>query len=143
MEVGSFERAVWSVETLDPGGEIWINGRVVEVSRNRHPLSVEVGDYLREGETNQIAVKVNAFKSPDERYWHPPQDPYIGWFAGRMSLDLTDEPYISDVFAYCNDVSDPASMQTNVTVQKDHGNFMGSLKVEYFPWYPPRRRPSP
>ena len=134
--IGDFKRAVINAETIDPGGEIYVNGELVFSSNKRYPIEVEIGKYLAKNDTNIIAIKVNDFMSPDKKYWHPPQDPYIGWFAGRVWIDLTSAIHIDDVFVNTIDVSSPAKIQTNVKIGNNDNPFNGYIQVNVYPWYP-------
>ncbi len=136
IEVGEFGRAVLNVEAMEPGGEIWVNGKVVEVVKEPYPVKIEIGEYLNVNKTNLIAVKVNDYKAAVESLGHAPTDSYIGWFAGRMWVDFTEVPYIEDVFVYARDVENPASVQVNFTVQNDDDPFEGRIKVRFYRWYP-------
>ena len=140
--VGDYQRAVLNAEMLDPGGEIWVNGELVYSTDKRYPIEVGVGEYLHKNDTNLIAVKVNDFINPDKGYWHPPQDPYIGWYAGRVWLNLTSDVHISDVFTYTKDISSPARQQVHVKVQNVDNPFEGYLQVKCYPWYP-EEQPEP
>jgi hypothetical protein len=133
---GSYERAELHAEMLDPGGEIWVNGELVFDTDKRYPVKVDVGKYLHTNDTNLIAIKVDDFINPDKGHWHPPQDPYIGWYAGRVWLDLTSGLHISDVFTYTKDVTDGAQMQANIKVRNVDNAFEGYLQVDLYPWYP-------
>jgi len=138
--VGDFQRAILNVETLDPAGEIWVNGEVAAVQTNRHPLKVDVGQYLRKNDTNLIAVRIRHFSKRmifGSFVGHCPTDTNIGWFAGRMSLDLTSEAYVEDVFVYAKSVSDPAAMQTRIELTNDGAEpFKGNMIVNFYPWSP-------
>ncbi|MBS3775722.1 MAG: glycosyl hydrolase family 2 [Bacteroidales bacterium] len=134
--VGGYQRAVLNAEMLDPGGAIWVNGELMYSTDKRYPIKKEVGEYLHKNDTNLIAIKVNDFINPDKSHWHPPQDPYIGWYAGRVWLDLTSNVHIADVFSYTKDISDPARQQVNVKINNVDNPFEGFLQVNCYPWYP-------
>jgi len=136
VDIGDFNRAVLNAETLDPGGEIWVNGEIAAVLDNRHPVRVDVGAYLKPGKTNLIAVRVKHFYS-ERPMGHAPHDRHIGWFAGRMSLDLTSKVYIDDVFNYTQYVSDPAAVRTKVhIINTTQEPFSGNVTVNWYSWYP-------
>jgi len=134
--VGGYQRAVLNAEMLDPGGDIWVNGELVYSTDKRYPIKVEVGNYLHKNDTNLIAIKVNDFVNPDKGHWHPPQDPYIGWYSGRVWLDLTSDIHIANVSTYTKDISDPATQQVNVKINNVDHPFEGYLRVNCYPWYP-------
>ena len=45
------------METLDPAGEVWVNGEVAAVLNGRIPREIEIGPYLIPGRENTIAVE--------------------------------------------------------------------------------------
>ncbi|HKJ67395.1 MAG TPA: glycoside hydrolase family 2 TIM barrel-domain containing protein, partial [bacterium] len=140
VRVGEFERAFLNVETLDPGGDIWVNGQLVTRSPNRHPIRVDITDYLVEDAQNLIAVKVDHFYLTEDKgimMGHTPLDFNFGWFAGRISLELTADRYLSDAFLFTTDISDPAELQARITVTNDHWwAFEGEVEVTLYPWFP-------
>jgi hypothetical protein len=153
VHVGDFSRAVLDVETLDPEGEIWVNGEVAAVLTDRHPARVDVTEYLKANSVNLLAVRVKHFEFKNiVKMPHTPTDVNIGWFAGRMFLDLTAKAYIDDVFVYTEDVRDPARIRTRIKVKNggwgplgDDANqrrpaFNGNVVVNFYPWYPQERK---
>lgn len=141
INTGTFERAFLNIETLDPGGEIWINGRVAAVITNRHPQKIDVTGFLKENEENLIAVKVNHFyltETVGEIMPHSSLDFNIGWFAGRMSLDLVKHQHINDVFVYTSTISDNhANIRVKVAFQNQQWvSFRGNAEFRFYPWYP-------
>jgi hypothetical protein len=139
VRLETFTRAILNVESIDPEGEIWINGQVAYVSSDRHPIRLDVARYLKPGSENILAVKVRAFTNPEKnRGGHWPSDPYIGWFLGRVWLDLTATDYIDDVFVYTTQVGDPATVKAVVTLGNEGkiDRFIGKLIVRLYPWLP-------
>ena len=96
VQVGNFERAVLKLETLDPGGEIWINGEIVGVVTNRHPVEIDISKKLIKGTKNTIAIKVNPHKT-NRAVAHSPTDHFIGWFLGKSSIELSSKNKITNV----------------------------------------------
>ncbi len=136
VTVGDFERATLMLETLDPGGEVWINGQVVAVIHNRNPVELDVTQYLKQNNENLIAVRVNPYKM---RYpmVHSPSDPYIGWFLGRTSLLLSNKCMIKNVQVHTINVGDPAIQSNKIYIQYNgSGYFQGSIELNYYPWFP-------
>ena len=136
IHLASFTRANLNVETLDPGGQIWINGRLAETLKNRHPAKIDITKYLKPDSTNLIAVKVDHFRVQTPMH-HTPSDLNIGWFAGRMSLDLTAQTYIDDIFVYAKDVSDPARVNARILINNTTEKpFDAIATINLYPWYP-------
>lgn len=136
IDVGEFNRAVLNIETLDPGGEIWVNGEVTTVITNRHPIQVDLTNFLKPNSTNLIAIraKPNLLTLPMH---HAPSDHHIGWFVGRITLDITNKSYISQVLVNAIDTNNPASMRHRILVENEKSEpFEGSVLVKYYTWLP-------
>ncbi|WP_420461266.1 glycoside hydrolase family 2 TIM barrel-domain containing protein [Neolewinella sp.] len=147
--VGDVEKAFWNVETLDPSGALYVNGQLVTRTDKRYPLHVDISDYLVPNDTNTLAVKVDHFYLTErvgELMPHSSLDFNIGWFAGRMWLDLVERVHLKDVFAYTETLSGTnaggttatsAGLVIRPTVQNDgFVSFDGTLEVSLSPWFP-------
>lgn len=149
VQVGEFERAILNLECLDPAGDIWVNGEVVAVVSNRHPAELDLTEFLKPNTSNLIAVHVRPFKV-ERTMRHTPADMHTGWFAGRISLDLTGKRYIDDVFIYTKSLGKNATMQVQVALSnekwaalerevKKSSVFSGRVDVRMYPWFPRER----
>lgn len=105
MNLDDFQRAVLKLETLDPGGEIWVNGQVVGVVNNRHPVELDITKHLVRGRENTIAIKVNPYIANNPMV-HTPTDHYIGWFLGRTTLELSHKCKITDVLVHTKKIGE-------------------------------------
>ena len=144
---GEFEKACLNYETLDPGGEIWINGQVVLVQHHRYPGTLDISEYLISDKENIIAVKVFPNKVQHTNR-HTASDLFTGWFAGRMHIDLTDKSHIQDLFTFTKSINDHfAEQELRINLinedwefeereMKKTREFSGHLKIEFLPWYP-------
>jgi len=131
-----FDKAYLNIETLDPKGEVWVNGESVARTRNRHPYKIDITEYINRGQKNLIAIKVDSF-AVKQRMRHTPTDKHIGWFAGRMSLEFTSNVHIDDLFAYTLDANDPAVTKTQITLKNTSDkHFRGFVDLKFFPWFP-------
>lgn len=143
-----FERANLVFETLDPGGEIWINGQVILVKHDRHPGEIDISKYLIPGQENIIALKIYPNKV-EQTNRHTAADFHTGWFAGRMHIDYTGTRYITDVFTYTKSLQPEARQEVKINLMnqdwemglqememKKTREFNGHLRLEFFPWYP-------
>ena len=137
LRVDDFARAVLKLETLDPGGEVWVNGRPVAVVNGRHPQELEVTEYLQPHRENVIAVRVKPYKARHQML-HSPSDPYIGWLLGRAELVLTNRCMIKGVYAHTSSIGADEAMQRNRIVLQYNGveYYEGSVEVNYYPWFP-------
>ena len=141
-----FEQAFLNIETLDPGGEVWVNGQPVAKINNRYPIRLDVSRYLTPGDSNLIALKVNHFyltEAVGELMTHSLLDFSIGWFAGRASLDLVNAAHVRAAFAHMLPLTGSAAVATAavVTVKtkielRHTGAFAGQVEVRAFPWLP-------
>jgi hypothetical protein len=133
---GTFEKAWLNIEALDPGGEVWINGKVVFVTHKRHPVKIDISDFLVPYRINTIAIRVFSFYNNGALY-HAPLDRNVGWFCGRAWLDLTEKTTINQVKTTTRSIGDGAS-QFHKVVLENHADttFRGSLHIDYYPWFP-------
>ena len=141
LTVDDFDKAYLNVETLDPGGEVWVNGRVAAVVNNRSPQKIDLTSYLIKNDENIIGVKVNHFyltESVGEIMPHSSLDFNVGWFAGRMSLDLLDRTSIDHVFIYTKGLDgQKANQVARVKIENRFWSaFRGTLQVKLYPWFP-------
>lgn len=130
------------LESLTPGGEIYINGRLACQIRDEVFHKIDVTDYLVVGE-NLFAVKVYSDKIKDaNKMTHTHTDLYTGWFAGRMHLDLLPEIYIEDVFSWTTAIEPQKAVQTvEVSVKTCRGvatakTVNHEIFVSMVPWFP-------
>ena len=101
VDVKDFEKAYFELESLFPSGELWVNGKVVEVLHDGHRKIVDVTKYLKPNAKNLLALRIDPFHANFKQMMHHcPTDPNIGWFAGRSYLHLTKATYITDLYAY-------------------------------------------
>ena len=137
VHIKDFGRAVLKLETLNPGGEVWINGQPVAVINNRHPYDLDVTNYLKPNSENLIAVRVKPYKAR-HLMLHSPSDPYIGWQLGRTELILTNRCMIKNVFVHTASIGDNQAMQTNQIILQYPGVYSckGNVEVNYYSWYP-------
>lgn len=147
IDVSEFKVAELNIETIDPGGEVWINGEVVEVTRNRHPVKIDISNYLNAGTENIIGIRVYP-NQVEHTNRHTSSDIYTGVFAGRAWIDFRDDRYIEDVFAFTKSISDSAAtIRLEVGLKNDDWQFEerepkkmrefnGNLNVRIFKWFP-------
>lgn len=136
IELEPFERATLEIETIDPAGEVWVNGQVVAVTHGRQPRSLDLTGYLKPGK-NLLAVKVKPYYS-NHPMLHAPDDRHIGWFLGRAKLLLSSTCMIQSAEAYTLELEGEKAVQAHrVKVQYPRKDYLqGSLEVNYYPWFP-------
>ena len=139
IKAGGFERAYFELESLFPSGELWINGKVVEVLKNSHRQWIDVTKYLKPSADNLIGLKIDPFHANFKQMMHhSPTDPNIGWFVGRSWLHLTKATRISDLYVYTTDIKgSDAEVTAEITVINDDYNFYeGTLRLLLADWFP-------
>lgn len=136
VEVGDFERATLSIESLDPGGEVWINGEVAAVIDKRHPQVLDVTRYLKPHTSNILAVKVRPYRS-NIPMLHAPADRNIGWFLDETKLILSSQSMITGVDVFTREIGEVALQSNTVRIHYPRSTyFEGSVTVNYYPWFP-------
>ena len=139
--VPAYQKARLVIETLDPGGEVWVNGRIIAAVHDRHPQQLDLTKHLIPNDTNLIAVKVNHFfltEKEGELMPHSSLDINIGWFAGRMHLDLTGRTTVEDVFVHTEKLEDgQATLQARILIDhQGYLSFRGKATINAYPWFP-------
>jgi len=148
VNVPDFTVAELNFETIDPGGEIWVNGQVVHVQNNRYPVKVDIGEYLKPNHANLIGVRVYPNRV-EHTFRCTPDDLYTGSFAGRGWIDFREDRFIDDVFVYTKSIGDKKATvgleaelrnlewepETNREPKKWQ-LFKGTLKVDIYKWFP-------
>jgi hypothetical protein len=141
IKPGAVKRAFLNSEALDPGGEIWINGEVVHVTRERHPVRIDISDLLIPFKENQLAIRVYSSFVEGPLY-HSPLDRNFGWFCGRTWIDLTEEIYLGNAFAFTAALDKGSAVQHHLTalINDSDTTFTGYLEISYSPWFPEESR---
>ena len=137
VNVGDFQYAALELETLDPAGEVWINGEPAAVLRGRVPRHIDVTEYLHLGE-NTIAVCVKPYYAEFPMH-HSPSDLNIGWFLGRATLLLVgDSSRICEALVHTAELGATEALQRHRVVLKNPTPFFrkAQLLVQYYPWFP-------
>ena len=138
VHVGEFKYASLEIETLDPAGEVWVNGEIAAVLKGRQPRSVDVSEYLIPNAENTIAVRVKPYKA-ENTMLHAPSDLNIGWFLGRTELILTKTTsHIVRNLVHTSSLADDKAVQRHKLTVKNETGFSrkGSVRINYYPWFP-------
>ncbi len=146
IELPAFAKATLHFESIDPGGEVWINGRIVWRQHGPHAVRLDATPWLIPGAVNTLAVRVDARKVKI-RMRHTCTDRHTGWFLGRAWLDLHADRYLEELFVYTKETDDPAILHWQVDVQnrqwgEEEGEARaalysaGEVRLELSPWFP-------
>lgn len=77
-------------DSLDPGGEVYIDGEQVYYTDGFDSFTVDVSA-LSKNQTHLLEVRVFP-RAPEVLFgWHRQQDPYNGWFCGEIALKCYDD----------------------------------------------------
>ena len=139
IRIEQFKRAYLNIETLDPGGEVWVNGKIVSVINNRYPVRLDITSFLNQFAENYIALKVNHFYlNPGKGVLSPHSylDQNPGWFAGRASLDLVGETFVNDAFFYTKSLDgNKANLHAKIDLEhKGTLGFKGKIVARMETW---------
>ncbi len=147
IKAPDFKAAVLNFETIDPGGEVWVNGEVVHVQHDRHPVKIDISQYLKPFQDNILCVRVYPDRI-EHTNRHSASDEYTGAFAGRSWIDFRNDRYIDDVFVYTKSLSDTKAVvnlqaelrnddwQKEEREVKRFQEFNGTLDIQVFKWFP-------
>lgn len=137
VSIGDHEKAILKFETIDPGGDIYINGSKVVSITNRWPIRLDVTKYLKKNADNLITVKVNSFMLKNPMH-HACDDPYIGWFAGRCRLELTPAASVKEALVNTEMLDgSKATQRHRITLENSaDSDFSGQVEIRYSPWFP-------
>lgn len=130
------------LESLTPGGEVYINGRLAAFIKDECCHKIDVSDYVKAGK-NLLAVRVYADEiKPEDKMTHTHTDLHTGWFAGRMHLDLLPEIYIEDAYSWTEFIGENEAVQ-KVRVSVKARRAMASARAKeheisvcMMPWFP-------
>jgi hypothetical protein len=130
------------VESITPGGELYVNGRLAELFKDAYPRKVDITPYLKPG-PNLLAVRVYAYAFEEaDKMPHTHTDRHTGWFLGRMHLDLLPAVYLEDLYSWTESIAgDSARQGVRVTIRKRRGSSSTSdteatVRVKLHPWFP-------
>lgn len=141
VQVGNFKTAILKMETLDPEGEVWVNGEPAAVLQGRMPRNIDIGEYLLPNRENTIAVRVKPYYA-HHAMQHTPNDHNIGWFLGRTSLILNQETcHIAEVLTHTATLIENEAVQHHcLTIRNSSiSSRKANIEVNYYPWFPEER----
>ncbi len=90
------KRAVLTVDSLDPGGWVELNGAKVLETDTFMLEKIDVTSFLKEGK-NTLKIVVEP-RAPEVLYsWHRCKDQYNGWFCNEVALEFFDECHVESI----------------------------------------------
>ncbi|HKK61449.1 MAG TPA: hypothetical protein VJ951_02745, partial [Bacteroidales bacterium] len=136
----SHNQAWINIETLDPGGEIWVNGRVVYVTHDRYPVKINISNFLIPHQENTIGIRIYNYFN-DGPLYHASLDRNTGWFCGRAWIDFTEDVIINHVKVATQSITEDAVQQHKIAIENHTDTtFTGDLEINYYPWHPVESR---
>lgn len=101
----TFKKAVLIVDSLDPGGLVYLNGCCIADMDSFETLRIDVTEVLQEGR-NRLKILVNP-RAPEVLFgWHRQEDPYNGWFCETVELQLFHQVEIRDIEVFPLEVNE-------------------------------------
>lgn len=105
------KRAFLYADTLDPCGEIFINGKLVKAAADYSAVYADVTDFIENGD-NELEIKVNP-RAPEVLYpWHRHKDPYNGWFCGEVFIESLSGCFVKSVQSITKEALNGSVRQT-------------------------------
>ena len=96
FEVEGFKKAVLTLNSIDPGGRVFVDGKQVAEADNFEEFKVDVTKALGTEKKHTLTVEVDPRGAEIPCRRHSNRDPYNGWFSDEISLDLINEIEITD-----------------------------------------------
>ncbi len=119
FEIKELQTAILHVQSLDPGGKVWVNGMLVADTDRFESMKLDITDNLKMGE-NLLQIQVDP-RGPEVLFnWHRQKDAYNGWFCEEVWIDFFQDIRIDDVIVVPEKL-DGAEMTNKITaaVSKD------------------------
>lgn len=104
------------VGALDPGGNVYVNGKLVLHTDTFQPLWLNITPYVKDGE-NELTLEVFP-RAPEVLYpWHRHDDYYNGWFTLEVKIHEGYALKSGELNAYATKIDEYSS----ITVEWDSG----------------------
>lgn len=96
FEIKELQNAILNVQSLDPGGKVWVNGTLVADTDRFESMKLDITEVLKAGE-NLLQIQVDP-RGPEVLFnWHRQKDAYNGWFCEEVWIDFFNQVRIDDV----------------------------------------------
>ncbi len=91
FEVEAVGKAYLTVGSIDPGGRLYLDGQLIAAVDGFEEVKVDVTKLLKTGKKHTVRVEVDP-RAPEVLFrWHRNVDPYNGWFAEAITVDIINE----------------------------------------------------
>lgn len=133
-------KSIWlHLESLDPHGEVWINGYKVAETEDFQQTSLDITPHVHHGGDNLLAIRIYP-RAPEVYYhWHRNSDSYHGWFSNRIYIEETEEVMVNDPIVRTLSLHPDglADVECQMEVSNRSGKaFSGYLTVSAGKWFP-------
>lgn len=145
FDVKGLKSAFLNIESLDPCGRVYLNGKLIAETNGFDSFETEITDYINIGKNN-LKIVVDP-RAPEVLFnWHRQKDAHNGWFSGVVWIDFYNKVRITDIEALtlaasgnnvkCNikaNVSENCEIKAylrKIFPQKETESFIGSLRIK-------------
>ncbi|GAA3407395.1 glycoside hydrolase family 2 TIM barrel-domain containing protein [Paenibacillus hodogayensis] len=139
FSVEANKRVILVIDSLDPHGDVWVNGTLVREQKHFLQARIDITAYVTSDGANTLAIQVYP-RAPEVYYpWHRNTDVYHGWFAGRMRIEQTGSSVISEPVVRTRSVGGERMAEIEIEAQVAHEGanpFCGKMRVKARRWYP-------
>ncbi len=124
--------AILTIDTLDPAGEVYINGKKVCETDGFMRQRIDIKKTLADGK-NLLEIVVFP-RAPEILYpWHRCTDVYNAWVCGKVKIDFCSQTHIKAIEAFTEKTT--PTVQAKITVQLNRKT-AGTIKLFMRPTYP-------
>ena len=128
---GGAKTAVLHIDTLNPCGEVYVNGKRVLSKPDFTAVNEDITDFLQTGD-NEITLVVNP-RAPEVNYsWHRNKDPYVGWYLSNFYIDEISGGNLRDLRVVTKNISG-ASVKAEISFVADFDGYAELFLQKTFP----------
>ncbi len=118
------ECAYLTLETLDPSGSVWLNGKLLYETDSFDKVRINIKDRLEKGK-NTLKIKVDPRAPEVNYYWHRHSDCYDGWYSGEVKIEFLSRCHICDASVTTESVA--GSVRAEIRTRFNE-SFSGTVK---------------
>ncbi len=96
FEAEAGKKALLTVGSIDPGGRVYLDGDLIAEVDNFEEIKLDVTEALKKQKKHTLKIEVDPRGAEIPCRRHSNRDPYNGWFAEEVNLDIINEIEITD-----------------------------------------------
>lgn len=96
FSVGRGKKALLTVGSLDPGGRVYLDGKLVASVDGFEEFKVDLAEELKDAGEHTLEIEVDPRGAEIPCRRHSNCDPYNGWFCEEVTLDIINEIEITE-----------------------------------------------